>query len=51
MYKAAVIGDRQRILGFRALGLEVAFAQNAQEAAQAIGRSPTTGMPMPLRST
>jgi V/A-type H+-transporting ATPase subunit F len=38
MYKAAVIGDRQSILGFRALGLEVAFAQNAQEAAQALPR-------------
>lgn len=38
MFKAAVIGDRQSVLGFRALGLTVAAAETAQEAAQALHR-------------
>jgi len=32
MYKIAVIGDRESVLGFKALGLEVYFAGDAQEA-------------------
>ena len=36
MYKAAVIGDRQSVLGFRALGLTVETAETAQEAARAL---------------
>ena len=34
MYKAAVIGDRQSGLGFRALGLTVAATEDAHEAAE-----------------
>lgn len=34
MHKAAVIGDRQSVLAFRALGLTVATTQDPQEAAQ-----------------
>ena len=36
MFKAAVIGDRQSVLGFRALGLTVATAETAEEAAKAL---------------
>lgn len=36
MYKAAVIGDRQSVMGFRALGLTVASAETAQQAEQAL---------------
>lgn len=32
MYKVAVIGDRDSIYGFAALGLDVYFADNAKEA-------------------
>ncbi|MGI6337429.1 MAG: V-type ATP synthase subunit F [Clostridiales bacterium] len=35
-HKIAVIGDRTSVLGFRALGLETIFAQNAEEASQAL---------------
>ncbi|MEG1773610.1 MAG: V-type ATP synthase subunit F [Oscillospiraceae bacterium] len=38
MYKAAVIGDRQSVLGFRALGLTVFTTEDAHEAAQALHR-------------
>lgn len=38
MYKAAVIGDRQSVIGFRALGLTVAAALTAEEAAEALHR-------------
>lgn len=38
MFKAAVIGDRQSVLGFRALGLTVSTAETAQEAAEALHR-------------
>ena len=31
MYKIAVLGDRSSVLGFKALGLEVFFAENAGE--------------------
>lgn len=36
MYKAAVIGDRQSVMGFRALGLTVRCAESAEEAAEAL---------------
>ena len=36
MYKSAVIGDRESVLGFMALGFSVNEVQNAQEAAQAL---------------
>ena len=32
MYKAAVIGDRQSVLGFRALGLTVVTTEDAHDA-------------------
>jgi V/A-type H+-transporting ATPase subunit F len=38
MFKAAVIGDMQSILGFRALGLTVVDAGDAGEAAGALHR-------------
>jgi V/A-type H+-transporting ATPase subunit F len=31
MYSVAVLGDRESVLGFKALGLEVFFAENAAE--------------------
>lgn len=31
MYSIAVLGDRESVLGFKALGLEVFFAENAAE--------------------
>jgi len=31
MYSVAVLGDRESVLGFKALGLEVFFAENATE--------------------
>ena len=34
MYKIAVVGDRDSVLGFKALGLEVCPAQSADEAVQ-----------------
>ncbi|MEG2175119.1 MAG: V-type ATP synthase subunit F [Oscillospiraceae bacterium] len=36
MYKAAVIGDRQSVLGFRALGLTVVTTEEAAEAARTL---------------
>ena len=38
MYKAAVIGDRQSVLGFRALGLTVVTTEQPEEAAHALHR-------------
>jgi V/A-type H+-transporting ATPase subunit F len=38
MYKAAVIGDMQSVLGFRALGLTVVSTDKADEAAEALHR-------------
>lgn len=38
MYKAAVIGDRQSVIGFRALGLTVAAAECGRDAAEALHR-------------
>ena len=32
MYKIAVLGDRDSVLGFKALGLDVVFAENTEEA-------------------
>lgn len=37
-YKAAVIGDRQTILGFRALGLTAVEAADGQQAAKELHR-------------
>ncbi|MDR0292602.1 MAG: V-type ATP synthase subunit F [Oscillospiraceae bacterium] len=33
MYKIAVLGDRDSVLGFRAIGLETHFAETPEEAA------------------
>ena len=41
MYKIAVLGDRDSVLGFRALGLDVVFAEEAEEARQALHRLAT----------
>jgi V/A-type H+-transporting ATPase subunit F len=38
MFKAAVIGDMQSVLGFRALGLTVVSTDRADEAAEALHR-------------
>lgn len=38
MYKVAVIGDRESILGFKALGLQTVAAASADEAAAALHR-------------
>ena len=38
MYKAAVIGDRQSVMGFRALGLTVECAETPEQAAGALHR-------------
>ncbi len=38
MYKAAVIGDRQSVMGFRALGLTIECAETASQAAAALHR-------------
>ena len=32
MYKIAVLGDRDSVLGFKALGLDVVFAEGTEEA-------------------
>lgn len=36
MYKAAVIGDRETVLGFKALGLTTVAASSAEEASKAL---------------
>ena len=38
MYKIAAIGDRDSVLGFKALGLETVFAESGEEAKAAIAR-------------
>lgn len=38
MYKIAVIGERDSVLGFRALGLDVYFAAAGEEARQTLHR-------------
>lgn len=38
MFKAAVIGDRESVMGFRALGLTVGIAETSDEAAQTLHR-------------
>ena len=38
MYKIAVLGDRDSVLGFKALGLDVVFAEDAEAARQALHR-------------
>ena len=43
MYKIAVIGDRESALGFKALGLETVFADNAEEAREALHRLAGSG--------
>lgn len=36
MYKVAVIGDRESVMGFRALGLTAVVAENGEQAAKAL---------------
>lgn len=36
MYKVAVLGDRDSVLGFKALGLEVFFTEKKEEAAEQV---------------
>lgn len=36
MYKIAVIGDRDSVLGFKALGLETVSVENAEQAREAL---------------
>ena len=38
MYRIGVIGDRDSVLGFQALGLEVCPVENTEEARQALHR-------------
>ena len=38
MYKIAVLGDRDSVLGFRALGLDVFFADDAETGRKALRR-------------
>lgn len=38
MYKIAVLGDRDSVLGFKALGLDVVFAEEADAAREALHR-------------
>ena len=38
MYKVAVIGDRESVLGFKALGLNAVVAENSEQAARALKR-------------
>lgn len=38
MYKIAVLGDRDSVMGFKALGLDTCFAENAEEARRTLHR-------------
>ena len=38
MYKIAVLGDRDSVLGFKALGLDVFFVENPEEARRELHR-------------
>ena len=38
MYKIAVMGDRDSVLGFRALGLDVFFVENTDDARRTLHR-------------
>lgn len=38
MYKIAVLGDRDSVLGFKALGLDTCFVEDAEEARRALHR-------------
>ena len=38
MYKIAVLGDRDSVLGFRALGLDVFFAEDAETGRRTLHR-------------
>jgi V/A-type H+-transporting ATPase subunit F len=38
MYKIAVMGDRDSVLGFRALGLDVVFVENTETARRELHR-------------
>ncbi len=38
MYKIAVLGDRDSVLGFKALGLDTFFAEDAEEARHTLHR-------------
>ena len=48
MYKIAVVGDRDSVLGFKALGLEVCPAQSADEAREIIHRLAKENCAIPL---
>ena len=43
MYRIGVIGDRDSVLGFQALGLEVCPANSAEDARQALHRMAKEG--------
>lgn len=43
MYKIAVLGDRESVMGFKALGLEVASAENAADARKTLHRMARSG--------
>ena len=45
MYRIAVIGDPDSVLGFKALGLEVCPAEDVEQARQAIHRMAKENMP------
>ena len=38
MYKIAVLGDRDSVMGFKALGLETFFAEDAEQARHTLHR-------------
>ncbi len=44
MYNLAVIGDRDSVLGFKALGLETVAAENAEEGRAALRRLESCGI-------
>lgn len=39
MYKIAVLGDRDSVMGFKALGLDTFFVENAEEARHALHKA------------
>ena len=40
MYKIAVLGDRESVMGFKALGLDVITAETVEEARRAMAKDP-----------
>lgn len=43
MYKIAVLGDRESVMGFKALGLEVVSAENVTDARKTLHRMAHSG--------